>query len=213
MPSISHKIGSFLDRLRDVFRRGKEKEETDKSVQWLRAKLDTFSAYQQKMSPRKTIKTLDPKTKAATELANKTAVGSMFMMHYDPKYKMTLPYYDRFPLFIVVGEAKGGWYGLNTHYLPAVLKARFFDALLDTLTTGNNITENSRLAITYNLLKNTQKYKFFKPCFKHYLTTHVRSQIYWVSPEDWFRALFIQNEQFVKASRTKVYFDSRKMIM
>ena len=43
-------------------------------------------------------------------------IGSMNMFFYDPKHKETLPYYDRFPLAIIVKPAPGGFYGLNLHY-------------------------------------------------------------------------------------------------
>ena len=44
--------------------------------------------------------------------------GDMVMYTYNPKLKETLPYYDTFPLTIVVGPAKKGFYGINLHYLP-----------------------------------------------------------------------------------------------
>ena len=43
--------------------------------------------------------------------------GDMIMYFYDPKYKAELPYYDKFPLTIMVEPANGGFYGLNLHYL------------------------------------------------------------------------------------------------
>ena len=58
-------------------------------------------------------------------------IGSMNMFFYDPKTKDTLPFYDRFPLAIIVGPAEKGFYGLNLHYLPPILRAKFLDALLD----------------------------------------------------------------------------------
>ena len=58
---------------------------------------------------------LDPTTK---ELA-----GSMYMYFYDPKTKEKLPYYDRFPLVILVEDAEGGFYGLNLHYLRPDIRA------------------------------------------------------------------------------------------
>ena len=58
-------------------------------------------------------------------------IGSMQMFFYDPKYKETLPYYDRFPLAIIVKPAKGGFLGMNLHYLPPILRAKFLDALMD----------------------------------------------------------------------------------
>ena len=51
---------------------------------------------------------------------NKEVVGNMYMFQYDPKHKDTLPYYDLFPLAIVIGPAEGGFLGLNLHYLPPV---------------------------------------------------------------------------------------------
>ena len=44
-------------------------------------------------------------------------IGSMNMFFYDPKHKDTLPYYDRFPLVIIVGPAEKGFYGLNLPFL------------------------------------------------------------------------------------------------
>ena len=36
-------------------------------------------------------------------------IGQMFMYFYDPKTKDTLPYYDKFPLIILVDFADGGF--------------------------------------------------------------------------------------------------------
>ena len=35
--------------------------------------------------------------------------GEMYMFFYDAKYKDTLPYYDAFPLIIMMGPAPGGF--------------------------------------------------------------------------------------------------------
>jgi len=63
------------------------------------------------------------------KLRNRFGVGNMYMFFYDPKTKDTLPYYDAFPLVIPIEPAEGGFYGLNLHYLPPVLRAKFLDAL------------------------------------------------------------------------------------
>ena len=55
------------------------------------------------------------------ELKNRGIAGNMYMFFYDPKTKDDLPYYDSFPLTVVVGPAPGGFYGLNLHYLPQCL--------------------------------------------------------------------------------------------
>lgn len=145
---------------------------------------------------------LDPTTK---EIA-----GSMYMYFYDPKTKETLPYYDRFPLVIMVEQAKGGFYGLNLHYLRPDIRAQFLDELMKT--APKKATSRTRLTkMRYDLLKGVRKYKEFKPCFKHYLTGHVKSKMVRVPMTDWEIAVFLPTEQFSKKSKTAVWSESLKI--
>jgi|TARA_R100000030_G_scaffold50023_1_gene37745 hypothetical protein len=138
-------------------------------------------------------------------------IGSMNMFFYDPKHKDTLPYYDRFPLAIIVKPAPGGFYGLNLHYLPNVLRAKFLDALLD-ITNNDKYDETTKFDVTLKLLQSSSKMKFFKPCLKHYLTRHVRSRLARVQAPEWEIATFLPTAQFEKANKSTVYTDSRKAI-
>lgn len=137
--------------------------------------------------------------------------GNMFMFVYDAKHKQTLPYYDAFPLVIVVDSAPDGFYGLNLHYLPPLLRAKFLDALLDN-TTNMSYDESTRFALNYRMLKNSSKLKYFKPCYKHYLNKQVKSQYAYVPPKDWEIAAFLPAADFKKSSASRVYSDSRKII-
>lgn len=143
-------------------------------------------------------------------LRNQTAVGSMFMFFYDPKHKETLPYYDRFPLIIVIGPAEGGFMGLNLHYLPPVLRAKFLDALLE-LTNNKKYDQTTKFKITYNMLQRAARFKYFKPCVKHYLSDHVRSRFAKVQAPEWEIAVFLPTADFAKANKNKVYADSRRI--
>ena len=136
--------------------------------------------------------------------------GNMYMYFYDPKHKLTLPYYDRFPLTIMVDGAKGGFYGLNLHYLNYNTRAKFLD---DLMAFGPALpNESSRLTkLRYNLLSGVQKFKEFKPCFKHYLGEHVKSQFSLVPMTDWEIAIFLPVEQFKKKSKTSVWNESLKI--
>ena len=134
--------------------------------------------------------------------------GDMIMYIYDPKLKQTLPYYDTFPLSIVVGPAKDGFYGINLHYLPPKIRAIFLDKLGDVVS-NKKFNATTKFRITYNLLKATKNYKYFKPCFKHYLTKHVSSKIARVNAAEWNIAIFLQTAKFKKASESKVWADSR----
>jgi len=135
----------------------------------------------------------------------------MNFFFYDPKHKDTLPYYDSFPLVIVVGPAKDGFYGLNLHYLPPLLRAKFLDNLLE-VTNNKKFDETTRFQLTYEMLQGTTKMKEFQPCFKHYLTKHVRSRFARVPAAEWEIATFLPAANWQKKSASQVYRFSRKMI-
>ena len=141
---------------------------------------------------------------------SKSVVGSMQMFFYDPKHKDTLPYYDAFPLVVVVGPAAGGFYGINLHYLPPILRAKMLDGLMDI--AGSKLDDNSKFKLSYTLLNRSSKLKYFKPCFKHYLNKHVQSKFAEVPAPEWEIATFLPTAQFRKANNYKVYYDSRQMI-
>ncbi len=146
----------------------------------------------------------------ALDRTTRNIAGNMYMYFYDPKLKAELPYYDRFPLTIMVEPAKGGFYGLNLHYLRPDIRAKFLDELMKLGPA--KARENSRITkMRYSLLAGVRKYKEFKPCFKHYLTDHVRSQFSRVPMTDWEVAIFLPVEQFKKSSKTAVWKDSLKI--
>jgi hypothetical protein len=145
------------------------------------------------------------------ELQNRSVIGNMYMFFYDPKHKETLPYYDGFPLVIVIDKAPGGFLGLNLHYLPPILRARFLDALLDT-ASNKMYTDDTRFRVTYEMLKATARMRYFKPCVKHYLTSHVRSRFARVPAPEWEIATFLPTADWRKSNGKTVYQDSRRMI-
>ena len=134
--------------------------------------------------------------------------GDMVMYTYNPKHKATLPYYDTFPLAIVVGSAPGGFHAINLHYLPPKVRAIFLDKLND-VASNQKFNATTRFKITYKLLMATKSYKYFKPCFKHYLTPNLGSSIMKVNAAEWNIAIFLQTASFKKASTGKVWADSR----
>lgn len=144
-------------------------------------------------------------------LTNRPAVGRMYLFFYDPKTKDTLPYYDRFPLVFPFRRVQDGFYGINLHYLPPLLRARLMDALYST-TNNDKMDESTRLRINYNILSSAAKFKYFKPCVKHYLNNHVKSRFLYIDPNQWDIALFLPLERFGRTSRQTVYKDSKLKI-
>lgn len=137
--------------------------------------------------------------------------GGMYMFVYNPKHKETLPYYDAFPLLLPYQVDKDGFTGLNLHYLPKSLRAVLMDALYD-LATDQRYDASTRIAMSYSILKSSTKYKYFEPCLKRYLHSHVRSRFIFIPANEWDIALFLPTENFQKAPKQKVHSDSIKMV-
>ena len=144
------------------------------------------------------------------QLAKRVLPGRMYMYFYDPKHKQTLPYYDRFPLIVAVKPAPGGFYGLNLHYLPPILRAKLFDGLLQYEVGDGDFMKKMR--VTLGRLQGVSKLKFYKPCYKQYLNGQITSRVVQVPASNWDFTLFLPSEQFKKAGVSKVWSDSRKMI-
>lgn len=141
-------------------------------------------------------------------------VGEMYHMKYIAKHKNTLPYWDVQPLIFPIGRAKGGFYGINFHYINSYWRAKLMDALYETVN-NKKFDESTRLKISYKVLKNAAKFKAFKPCIKHYLTKQKRGQFFRVNSSEWDIALFLPvanfvNKDFSKVKNAKVWKDSRK---
>ena len=137
--------------------------------------------------------------------------GQMLMYFYDPKTKSKLPYYDTFPLTIVVGPAEGGFYGLNLHYLPPIMRAKLLDALLDNLN-NKKYDETTKFKINYQMLQRLSGAPLYKACFKHYLFDHVQSKYAQVQAPEWEIATFLPTASWNKAAAAAVYKQSRRMV-
>jgi len=143
------------------------------------------------------------------EERNNPFIGRMFMYVYDPKHKKTLPYYDKFPLIFLVDKTEDGFFGLNLHYLPPRERAIFFDKLTE-YTNNNKYNKVTRLKLKYEFLKSSSSLRYFAPCFKRYLTSHIKSRIVEVPSMHWETVLFLPSQQFTKANEGKIWKDSKK---
>jgi hypothetical protein len=150
----------------------------------------------------------DPSFKKENRL-NLQSIGKMYMFFYDPKLKEQLPFYDTFPLVFPIDFRPNGFLGINLHYLPPLLRARLMDNLY-TIQSSAKYNQNQQLNLSYQMLSSAAKFRYFKPCVKHYLWQHVRSSFLNVDPSNWDMALMLPLEQFQKASKQQVWNESQK---
>jgi len=133
--------------------------------------------------------------------------GGLYFFYYDPKTKADLPYYDRFPLVLVLDIQKDGFLGLNLHYLPIRERIALLDKLMDFAVTDRN-NDIQRMHLSYDILNASRRYKEFKPCLKKYLMNHVQSKILAVQPNEWEIAAWLPIQQFRKSSTATVWQES-----
>ena len=141
----------------------------------------------------------------------KHSYGRMYNFQYDPKFKTSLPYYDRFPLCIPIQRAKGGFHGINLHYLHPVIRAQFLDSLMD-FANDQTFSVGAKMKLTYDMLKGSSTLKWFKPCFKHYLASNIQSPLLLIQPADWEIAIFLPTDSFRKVDASSVWGNSRKIV-
>ena len=92
-----------------------------------------------------------------------------------------------------------------------VLRAKFLDALME-ITDDKKYDENTKFNLSYSMLKRATSMKYFKPCFKRYLMSNVRSRFALVPAPEWEIATFLPTQDFQKSGKSAVWADSRRMI-
>ena len=117
--------------------------------------------------------------------------GVMNLFGYDPKFKETLPLYDRFPLIFPIDFAKGGFYGINFHYLQPGARVAFLRQL-SRFATDKNYDKNTR----YNIGELSGRY--FKKTIKRYLFSQVRTSFLNIPADEMAIAIFLPVARFEK---------------
>jgi hypothetical protein len=139
--------------------------------------------------------------------ANRLILGGLYCYYYDPKTKDDLPYYDRFPLVLILERYNDGFLGLNLHYLPVKYRIAFLDKLMGYASYDDN-DEVRRMRVTYDILNASRRFREFKPCIKRYLTTHIKSRILTIQPGEWDVAVMLPMHQFKGAKPQQVWQES-----
>ena len=117
--------------------------------------------------------------------------GVMNLFGYDPKLKATLPLYDKFPLIFPLEPAKGGFYGINFHYLQPGARVAFLRQL-SRFASDKNFDKKTRYQIG-NLSG-----RYFKKTIKHYLFSQVRTSFLNVPANEMAIAIFLPVARFMK---------------
>ena len=164
-----------------VFDKILDKTTGPKSYDWYRKQVQSMTTPGARSLIRSGKATLRPK------------YGIMNLFGYDPKHKAKLPYYDIFPLIFPLEPAKGGFIGLNFHYLKPGARAAFLRSLANE-ATDKRFDKKTR----YNI--NWRNNTFMRKTAKHYLFNHVRTSFLNITAEEMAIAIFLPVARFKKGS-------------
>ena len=142
------------------------------------------------------------------KLLGRPSAGRMAMFVYDPKTKQKLPFYDTFPLVLPIDTIRGGFIGLNFHYLPYGLRFKLLQQL-QQFASNSKFDQSTRLQVTYEAVK---KIGLIKPAIKKYLYRFVKSNFLRVDVQEMAIAVYLPVAKFRKASLQTVFADSRRKI-
>ena len=170
------------------------------SLAWMKKKIEEIRAPE-------AIRIARDMTKESFRRTTSIKMGMLYSFYYDPKGKAEMPYYDRFPMVIILDKYQDGFLGLNLHYLPYRYRVAFLKKLFQYATL-NKDDEIKRLRVTYEILTASKRFREFQPCIKRYLYGHVKSRILTIQPNEWETASLLPLQQFKKAKPTQVWQDS-----
>lgn len=190
-------MAHILTKIKTALARECIEARTAKARKWLRNKIKELFITQRDIFANKTKQKVNP------------VIGKMYFYVYDPKHKKTLNYYDKFPLVLPIEYYDNGFLGINLHYIHPKHRIILLDKL-DEYVTSDRYDRKTKLRLSYALLKGTAQLYEHKPCLKRYLWTHVRSKFVEVYADEWDIAALLPMEDFEKATKHKVWSDSRK---
>ena len=194
-------MADLLDRLTDTIRSGDIGKATKRSAKWFRDKIQGLKGGLRNRfsttNPDKFYRESDNKINPAL-LAKRASLGSLYCYHYDPKYKMTLPYYDVFPMIMLIGVESDTFLGLNFHYLPPKLRATLLDRV------------NAKVAGGVINWKKISKIPLVEPAVHRYRFDQITRKVIEIEKEEEEIAIFLPLERFRKASKSTVWANSRR---
>ena len=171
--------------------------DTDRSATWYRSQVNRIASG-------KTAGQLFREGK----LQARPSVGRLNLFGYNPKLRAKLPYYDIFPLVLPLEPIKGGFMGMNFHYLPPLLRFRLLERM-QARASDRRFDSKTKFEVNYDDVKNI---KIVKPTIKKYLYAYCQTGFLRINADDAAIAIYLPVQRFKKASDAVVYSDSRKFL-
>ncbi len=192
---------SFLSKVSDAIRSGTVGKEVQRSARWFQDKIkglkgdlrNRFSS----TNAAKFYREADNKVEKAI-LKKRIELGDLFCYYYNPKYRATLPYYDMFPMIMLLSAEKETFLGINFHYLRPKWRAILLDRV--TARIGGGLPKWSKL----------RNIRQIAPTIKRYRYDHIMRKVVPIKEDEQEIAIFLPTERFRKAGKSKVWTESER---
>ena len=192
---------SFLSKVSDAIRSGTVGKEVQRSARWFQDKIkglkgdlrNRFSS----TNAAKFYREADNKVEKAI-LKKRIEYGDLFCYYYNPKYRATLPYYDMFPMIMLLKAEKETFLGINFHYLRPKWRAILLDRV--TARIGGGLPKWSKL----------RQIRQIAPTIKRYRFDHIMRRVVPIEENEQEIAIFLPTERFRKSAKAKVWADSER---
>ena len=190
----------LLDRVSDAIRTGKIGQEVRRSAQWFHDKVRGLKGeLRNKFSSTNAAKFYRESEKINPLVFRKrVSLGDLFCYYYNPKYRQVLPYYDMFPMIMLIGAEKDTFLGINFHYLAPKFRAILLDRV--TAKVGKGIINWKKIS----------KIREIAPTIKRYRFDHIMKKVVPIEESEQEVAIFLPTERFKKSSRAQVWSDSKR---
>jgi hypothetical protein len=122
-------------------------------------------------------------------------------------------YYDRFPLVLITNSYRGGFEGVNIHFLDLQYRKFLFDELINNLPQiiGNEDWK-TRLLVNYDRLDSRRNFRFFKPCYRKYMWKGMEKRPVMIPFDLWEEMVISNSMNFKNAKPVTVFRKSRQEI-
>ena len=205
---------SFLSKVSDAVRSGTVGKEVKRSAQWFQDKIKGLKGEMRNRfsstNAAKFYREAETKVQPAI-LRKRVEFGDLFCYYYNPKHKNTmrrsrkdgklypvLPYYDMFPMIMLLSAEKETFLGINFHYLRPKWRAILLDRV--TAKIGGGLPKWSKL----------RQIRQIAPTIKRYRYDHIMRRVIPIEENEQEIAIFLPTERFKKSAKAKVWADSER---
>ena len=191
---------SFLSKVSDAVRSGTVGKEVKRSAQWFQDKIKGLKGeVKNRFSSTNAAKFYRESEKINDAVFQKRAsLGDLFCYYYNPKYRKTLPYYDMFPMIMLLSAEKETFLGINFHYLRPKWRAILLDRV--SAKIGGGLPKWSKL----------RQIKQIAPTIKRYRFDHIMRKVIPIEDDEQEIAIFLPTERFKKSGKAKVWSGSER---